>query len=152
MRVPTALAVVFVLGGLAQADAPAEPLTKPGEQTLFDGKVKVRVADDGATTKFEVTFARPSSSVTTKSEAKSAAAKGWFVVAESADRVWVYFGGDALSLLDYEDNPPGGPAGGKHSSVALVPGGKQTAAALAKAPKSVLDRLPASFKAPAKGK
>ena len=153
MRIPTTLAIAFALGGFAPAaDTPAAPVTKPGEQAFFDGKVKVGVNDDGTTTKFEVTFASRSSSIATKFEVKSATAKGWFVVAESAGRVWVYMGGDALSVLEYEDNPAGGPAGGKHSSVSLVPGGEQTVAALAKASKPVLDRLPALFKAPAKGK
>ena len=70
-------------------------------------------ADDGKTTKFEVTFAGPAGGVAHKFEAKSADTKGWFVVAESAGRVWLYRGGDALFVMDYADNPPGAPAGSK---------------------------------------
>jgi len=107
---------VFALGGVSvAADTPAELITKPGEQTLFDGKLNVHVADDGKTTKFEVTFAGPAGGVAHKFEAKSADTKGWFVVAESAGRVWLYRGGDALFVMDYADNPPGAPAGSKSS-------------------------------------
>ncbi|MFO0805182.1 MAG: hypothetical protein U0791_18915 [Gemmataceae bacterium] len=153
MRVPIALAAVFVLGALTTAADPlVDPITKPGEQTRFNGKVQVRVADDGTTTSFAVVFARPSATVGSQIEAKSAVAKGWFVFVESADRVWLYQGSESLTLLEYEDNPPGGPTGGRHSSVSLVPGGEHTAAALAKAPKSVRERLPDAFKAPARRK
>ena len=145
--------VVLAFGGFSlAADPPVEPITKPGEQTLFDGKVRVQVAADDKTTKFEVTFVGSAGGVAKKFEVKSADAKGWFVVVESAGRVWLYRGGDALFLLEYADNPPGGPAGSKSSTVGFAPGGKTTAEALVKAPKSVVERLPALFKVPTKDK
>jgi hypothetical protein len=153
MRVLSALVVVLSLGGSTPAaDTPAEPITKPVEQTLFDGKVKVRVADDDTTIRIEVTFAGSANLTTETMKAKSATAKGWFVVAASAGRVWVYRGGDALFLLEHTENPLGGPAGGTSSTLGLAPSSEKTAAALAKAPKAVLERLPASFKTPTKDK
>ena len=153
MRLLTALIVLVRLGDFAlPADTPAEPITRPGEQTLFDGKVKVQVADDGTMVRIEVAFIGAAGSTTERLEAKSVTAKGWFVFSESPGRVWVYRGGDSLFLMEYGDNPPGGPAGSRSSTVALAPNDAKTAAALAIAPKAVVDRLPSSFKTRAKPK
>jgi hypothetical protein len=141
--------VILTLGGMAFVpDSPAELITKPSERALFDGKLNVRVADNGTTTTFKITFATRTGSVAHDDEAKSADAKGWFVVAETAGRVWLYRGGEALWLLEHRDNP----AGSSTSTTGFYPGQPKTAEALAKAPKSVVERLPASFKAPAKDK
>jgi hypothetical protein len=139
--------VVFALSsvGLA-ADSPAEPITKPSERTLFDGKLRVGVADDGKTTTFNVTFATKTGNVSHDDEVRSANAKGWFVVAETAGRVWLYPGGEALWLLEHKEEP----TGSSTSTTGFYPGQRKTAEALAKAPKSVVERLPASFKVPAK--
>jgi hypothetical protein len=141
--------VVFALGGVAiAADPPPDPITKPGERTMFDGKLRVRVADDGKATTFKVIFATRTGSVTHDEEAKTVDAKGWFVVAETAGRVWLYTGGDALWLLEHTQTP----AGASTATTGFYPGQPKTAEALAKAPKSIVERLPASFKVPVKDK
>ena len=65
MRLLTALIVLVRLGDFAlPADTPAEPITRPGEQTLFDGKVKVQVTDDGTMVRIEVAFIGAAGSTT----------------------------------------------------------------------------------------
>ncbi len=157
VSVPIIVVLIFVTVAGAQDSVKKEgfhvqPITEDGEHTLFDGKLSLRVAAKDAITRFEITFVRPFGTVAHKSETQSAVAKGWFVVAESAGRVWLYRGGDDLYLLEYVDNPPGGPAGGSSSTVGLAAGEKTTTELLANAPTSVVQRLPASFKMPEKDK
>ena len=143
-----------VLVGLSNSvladDKPADPIVEPGEHSLFDGKLKISAIADGAKLRIVVTLG--DGSVAETVEGTSATAKGWFVVAESAGKVWVYKGELILLLMEYADNPPGSPHGGKSSTVALAPGDARTAAELAKAPKSVVERLPAAFKSAAHDK
>jgi len=143
-----AVVILTFVGVALAADPPAELITKPSERALFDGKLKVRVADNGTTTTFKISFATRTGSVAHDEEAKSADAKGWFVVAETAGRVWLYRGGEALWLLEHKDNP----AGSSTSTTGFYPRQPKTAEALAKAPNSVVEHLPASFKDPAKDK
>jgi hypothetical protein len=155
--VPIIVVLIFVTAAGAQDNVKKEgfhvqPITEHGEHTVFDGKLRVRVAAEDAVTKFEITFVRPFGTVAHQSETQSAVAKGWFVIAESAGRVWLYRGGDDLYLLEYVDNPPGGPAGGSTSTVGLAAGEKKTTELLANAPSSVVQRLPPSFKMPEKDK
>jgi hypothetical protein len=145
MCVLPAFAVLVGLSNSVPADdKPADPIVAPGEHSLFDGKLKISAIENDTKLRIVVTFG--GGSVAEAVEGTSATAKGWFVVAESAGKVWVYKGGHFLLLMEYADNPPGRPPGGKSSTVALAPGDARTAAELAKAPKSVVERLPAAFK------
>ena len=139
---------------LANAAEPAtEPITKPGEATMFDGKLKVQVKDDGTTTQFDVVYTGTdggSHGIGKKGE--SAKAAGWFIFPESATRVWLYQGGDLLTLIEFADIPRAGAKGTRASTASLEPNQEGTTAALKNAPKAVLDRLPATFKPTSQGK
>ena len=144
------LAVAFAAAGCA-ADRP-EPITQPSKVSLFGGELEVDVTDDGTTTRFKVTqltrraYVRGGGGTTW--EVKSANAAGWFIFPESAHKVWLYQGADRLTLIESIETPPEGASdlpGIKQWHVDLPPGQESTAAALDKAPKAVLERLPTSF-------
>lgn len=144
----------FTLCLLANAAEPAtEPITKPGEATLFDGKLKVQVKEDGVTTQFDVAYTgTDGGSHGVGKKVESAKAAGWFIFPESATRAWMYQGSDQLTLIEFADILHPGARGTTASTASLEPGKEKTTAALNNAPKAVLDRLPASFKPTSKGK
>ncbi len=155
MEVKSMVRNIVLLAGLTLclSAIAAEPITKPGDATLFDGKLKVQVKDDGKTTWFNAAYTGSDGGPHGVSKkAESAKAASWFIFPESANRVWLYQGGDLLTLIEFTDNPVVGVPGTKASTTSLAPGQDKTTAALTNAPKAVLERLPPSFKATSKGK
>jgi hypothetical protein len=124
-------------------DEKIEFLTKPGEYSLYQGKLHIQVREVGGELQFDVTFLGSKKlwdEIGIQTEA--AKANGWFVVAASPGEVWVYLGNENLRLLEYT---LGGGAIQYTSSSGARLGTKEASVLLERAPKGLVDGLPQSF-------
>lgn len=157
-----ALAIALAVAGCADtANDVRDPITTPGKVSLFDGKLDVEVTDDGTTTRFTINPWIFGNGLKAGGggtwEAESASTAGWFIFPESANKVWLYKGAERLTLIESTEKLLEDSSASRRESeikvrdVDLPPGHESTAAALDKAPKAVLERLPTSFWAAPKG-
>jgi len=117
-----------------------EFLTKPGKYELYEGKLIVEVREDDGVLRFDINFVRPGSTAGVAAKSSAVRAKGWFVHPVSPSQAWFYQGSEVLYLLERK-------TGQDRVTITTVrPGTKDGAAVLRKAPNSVMDRLPESFK------
>lgn len=146
MRILWSIAVVALIGigaPAADKDAP-EFITKPGEYKLYDGKVVIRVKAEDKVLRFGITYASPNGSLEVSSMRATDKAGGWFIFPASANEVWLYQGGELLQLDEFKAAK--GPGGSDQHSTTTVDAAATAADLLKRAPKAVVDRLPASFK------
>jgi hypothetical protein len=152
----TASVILFAAMGIGQPLYGDEPLPPPfitalGSHRLFDGKLTLHMIEEGdfVIYKFEespriinnsdVKGTRQLTSSPTKPSIKKGAK--WFVFPISADEVWIYEGGDKITLYTTVD-----PESKKHHQNGFYITSDGNPDIMKQAPKEFLTRLPKSMK------
>jgi hypothetical protein len=134
MKSTMAILLLFVAAG------ERDFVTTVGEHTRFDGKLTLKVYEQGDKLNYRVCH-EEKDGLAESGPSKPGIEKGskWFIYARTDDEVWIYDGGTVLILRPFHDRRKGFPSGGFYQL-----GGKRFRDVI---PDAVWDRLPDSMKA-----
>jgi hypothetical protein len=117
-------------------------ITTLGTRNLFDGKLTLKVYEEKSMINYTLTRkTKTDEDGISPSVPRIKKGANWFIFPVSAGQVWIYEGGDVLTLYTTDD-----PIGLDKDSYTFITSEHPTAKIVKNAPKEVLDRLPKSMK------